>query len=171
MTGDKTALLVIDVQQGLFEYKLPIYMADELLENINNLVKKAHENDAPVVYIQHTNKKHLKQNSREWQFHSAIKPQKRDHHIHKQSGNAFMNTGLAELLHSLGVKQVIACGLVTQGCVRATCLGGLKLGFDVVLANDAHSTTGKTADNIIKRTHKELSEAGVTLLPAEEVVF
>jgi nicotinamidase-related amidase len=37
------ALLVIDVQQGLFKKKTPIYKADELLQNIISLVDRAHQ--------------------------------------------------------------------------------------------------------------------------------
>jgi hypothetical protein len=33
-----TALLVIDVQKGLFEKSIPIYDAEKLLENINHLM-------------------------------------------------------------------------------------------------------------------------------------
>ena len=41
--GDRsnTALLVIDVQQGLFERSTPIYKADQVLENIHMLVCSA----------------------------------------------------------------------------------------------------------------------------------
>ena len=37
------ALLVIDVQQGLFKKSAPIYMADRLLENINALANRAQD--------------------------------------------------------------------------------------------------------------------------------
>jgi hypothetical protein len=39
----KTALLVIDVQRDLFRKSHPIYRADELLNNINSLVERAHQ--------------------------------------------------------------------------------------------------------------------------------
>ena len=38
-TANKTALLVIDVQQGLFEKSHPIHDADGLLDRINTLVE------------------------------------------------------------------------------------------------------------------------------------
>jgi nicotinamidase-related amidase len=47
----KQALLVIDVQQGLFEKSHPIYKATELLDNINSLVGQAHRAGVPVFYI------------------------------------------------------------------------------------------------------------------------
>ena len=47
------ALLVIDVQKGLFNKTIPIFKADELISNNNFLAEKAHENHVPVIYIQH----------------------------------------------------------------------------------------------------------------------
>jgi nicotinamidase-related amidase len=44
------ALLVIDVQQGLFAKSIPIYHADELLKNIGTLVDRAHRTGATALY-------------------------------------------------------------------------------------------------------------------------
>ncbi|MBN2044797.1 MAG: isochorismatase family protein [Anaerolineales bacterium] len=167
----KTALLVIDVQQEIFEQKTPVYRAEEMLANINALVEKAHQAAAPVVYIQHSNNQGFQPGSRGWQLHQAIQPQAGDLHIDKLQGNAFAETELAPMLEKRGIERIVCCGLVTQGCVRATCLGGLELGFEVVLASDAHSTYSKTAKQIIKQRQQELTEAGVTLLLSEEISF
>ncbi len=167
----KTALLVIDVQRGIFEQRTKVYKAEEMLANINLLAEKAHQASAPVVYIQHSNDKFLKYGSDLWKFHPEIKPQSGDLHFHKLHGNAFIETDLEAKLRDLGVERIMCCGLVTQGCVRATCLGGLDLGFEVMLASDANSTYSKPAEKVIDRWHKELVEAGVTLLVSEEVSF
>ena len=63
------ALLVIDVQQGLFAKSIPIYHADELLKNIGTLVDRAHRAQAPVFYVQHSSGKTLVEGSDEWQLH------------------------------------------------------------------------------------------------------
>ena len=41
MATHSTALLVIDVQRGLFSKTIPIYKADQLLDNIAALVARA----------------------------------------------------------------------------------------------------------------------------------
>jgi nicotinamidase-related amidase len=169
--ASKSALLVIDVQRGIFEQRIPVYRAEEMLANINLLVEKAHQADAPVVYIQHSNDKYLKYGSELWQFHPEIKPQVGDLHIHKEHGNAFIATELEEKLDELGVNRIVCCGLVTHGCVRATCQGGIDREFEVVLATDAHSNYSKTASEIIKKWHKQLEEIGVLLLYSEKVSF
>jgi len=61
-----TALLVIDVQQGLFQKSNPIYKADEFLNKINALVEQAHNAGAPVFYVQHSNQRDLIQGSEAW---------------------------------------------------------------------------------------------------------
>jgi nicotinamidase-related amidase len=169
--ASKTAFLVIDVQQGLFERGTPVYRAEEMLDNIILLAEQADQAGAPVVFIQHSNEKYLKRGSRLWRLHPEIKPQDSDLHIHKLHGNAFIETELEEKLRALEIETIVCSGLVTQGCVRATCLGGLELGFEVVLASDAHSTYSKTAKKIILRWEKELTEAGVRLLLSEEISF
>jgi len=44
----KAALLIIDVQNGLFRKSSPIYQAESLLKNINTLVARADWAGAPV---------------------------------------------------------------------------------------------------------------------------
>ena len=106
----KTALLVIDVQRGIFEQRIKVYKAEEMLAKINLLAEKAHQAGAPVVYIQHSNDKFLIYGSDLWQFHPEIKPQPGDLHIHKQHGNAFIETELEEKLPELGVARIVCCG-------------------------------------------------------------
>ena len=167
----RLALLVIDVQQGLFERSAPIYQTEEVLTKINELVDEAHQRNAPVVYIQHANDNTLIKGTREWQFHAQIQPQDGDFHIHKEHGNAFNQTELHQLLQDHQIDTIIASGLVTHGCVRATCLGGLELGYRVILAKDAHSNFSKTAGQIIKKWHTKLADAGVELLETSKITF
>ena len=124
-----TALLVIDVQQGLFQKSTPIYQADKLIANITALVEQAHRTGIPVVYVQHSDKRALIQGSPEWQLHPELQPLDTDILVFKQHGNAFEETNLGEVLESQKVGRVVAMGLVTHGCVKATCLGGQCIGL------------------------------------------
>ena len=51
--------------------------------------------------------------------------------------SGFQGTELAFLLKERGVKRVFVGGLATDYCVRATVLDALKIGFEVVLLEDA----------------------------------
>lgn len=165
------ALLVIDVQKGLFNKSTPIYKADELLTNINKLVDKAHEKDIPVVYIQHSNPTTLVYESNDWQLHAGLEPENRDDRIHKQHGNSFEETSLGHLLDSKSVNSLVVTGLVTHGCVKATCLGALELGYDVVLVKDAHSNYSNEAVELIEKWNNKLSGLGAQVKATNEIEF
>ena len=166
-----TVLLVIDVQQGLFEKSTPIYKADELLENITTLVDRAHRSGALVFYVQHSAAKHLVKGSAEWQLHTQLQPQHKDYIIHKQHGNAFEDTPLGETLRSLHVDTVVVTGLVTHGCVKATCIGAQEAGFNVILVQDGHSSFSKDAARLIEEWNEKLSAKQVAVRPTAEITF
>lgn len=167
----KTALLVIDVQQGLFEKSTPIFRADKFLENILDLINRAHNAGAVVVYIQHADQKYLIKGSDGWCLHARFDPQPHDWHVDKTHGNAFEATNLDELLKAEGVKRVVAAGLVTHGCVKRTCLGALNAGYQVILAADAHSSYSKDAAEMIGKWNKLLAGKGVVVIDSREIVF
>ena len=169
--GQATALLVIDVQHGLFRKSTPIYRAEPLLNTVATLIERAHAASVLVVYIQHASDKVLPFGSTDWQLHPRLHPGEGDLVVHKQHGNAFEDTPLHADLASRGIKRVIVAGLVTHGCVKATCLGALELGYEVVLAADGHSSYSKDAARLIEEWNRKLSEAGAVVAPAGQIAF
>jgi nicotinamidase-related amidase len=167
----KTALMVIDIQQGLFEKPTPIYREEEFLNNVNSLIDHARETGIPVIFIQHSNNDSLILNSHNWQLHPAIQPLKGEKTIYKLHGNAFEKTNLKEILDSQGITDLVITGLVTHGCVRATTQGALKLGYKVILVSDGHSNFSKDAKYIIKKWNQTLNKKGAELVPTAEIVF
>ena len=166
-----TALLVIDVQQGLFRKSTPIYRAEPLLNTLGALIERAHAAGTLVVYIQHASDRVLPFGSADWQLHPRLHPDEGDLVVHKQHGNAFEDTPLHAELAARGVRRVIVTGLVTHGCVRATCEGALALSYAVVLAADGHSSYSKDAARLIEEWNRKLSEAGAQVVPAAEIGF
>ena len=167
----KSALLIIDVQRGLFANPTPVYKEEELLDNILDLVDHAHQAGVPVVYIQHCGQKSLIKGSQEWQLHPRLQPERKDWLVYKENSNAFEGTKLGEILASQGVGRVVATGMVTHGCVKNTCLGGLKEGYAVVLAGDAHSNYSKDAANILDKWNEQLAGKGVSVVNSAEITF
>jgi nicotinamidase-related amidase len=164
-------LLVIDVQQGLFKKSTPIYKANELLENITTLVDRARASDVPVFYIQHSDARSLVKDSADWQLHEELQPLRTDTLIHKRHGNAFEDTPLDEILRARNVTTVVVTGLVTQGCVRATCIGARELGFTVILVQDGHSTFSKKAAKLITEWNEKLNTRQIAVIPTSEITF
>lgn len=165
------ALLVIDVQQGLFKKSTPIYKANELLQNINTLVDRAHENSVPVFYIQHSNTRDLVKGSLDWQLHEELHPLRADTIIHKLHGNAFEDTPLDKMLRARNVTTVVITGLVTRGCVRATCLGAQELGYNVILVKDGHSSFNREAASRIVEWNEKLSAKQVVVKATSDITF
>jgi nicotinamidase-related amidase len=169
--GQATALLVIDVQQGLFRKSTPIYRAEPLLNTLTTLIERCRAAGVPVIYIQHASDKVLPFGSADWQLHPRLRPSEKDLIVHKQHSNAFEGTPLHILLVERGVGNVIVTGLVTHGCVKATCLGALALGYAVTLAEDGHSSYSKDAAQLIQEWNHKLGEAGVMVAPASQIAF
>ena len=167
----RTALLVIDVQMALFSRPTPIYKADDLLRNINSLVEMFQLSNALVVYIQHSNNKMLIKESDGWGFHPDLNFKETDPIIHKIHGNAFKETNLKQVLESRGIEDIVITGLVTQGCVKATSIGGNKLGYRVILIEDGYSNYSKEAPKIIEKWNLKLSKEQVELFSADEIGF
>ena len=162
--GGKPALLIIDVQRELFERALPIYDEDRLLANIRLLADKAHAAKAPVFWVQHSTDKTLVEGTDGWKLHRAFIPLKSDNFIRKHHGNAFEDTPLKAELDALHVRTVVVAGLVTHGCVQATCNGAHELGYNVILVKDAHSNYNVKARDVINEWNTTLSHGGIVRL-------
>ena len=153
------ALLVIDVQRALFSRSTPIFEADKLLWNLNRLIALWQRKDGTVVYVQHSNKKMLVKGTPDWELHPDLKRIDTGALVHKVHGNAFEKTELKSLIDSRGTGVVVVTGLVTQGCVRATCIGARELGYRVILVEDGHSNYSKDAAKIVEEWKKNLHKS------------
>lgn len=165
------ALLVIDVQQEMFEKSTPVYRAEQLLANITALVKTAQGAGVPVVFIQHSAENYLVRGTPGWEFHPALRDLGPDVTIHKLHSNAFEETELDATLKARGVDTLIITGMVTHGCVKNTALGGLAAGYRVVVVSDAHSSYSQKAAQLIEEWNAKLQKQGALLLSTAEIRF
>lgn len=171
LEASKTVLLVIDFQRALFTRPHPVYQDSRTLEAINGLVERAHLYGLPVVYIQHSNESLLKAGSDGWKLHPGLQPGPEDYSVQKKVGNAFQEPALLSVIEARDIKDVIVTGLVSQGCIRATSLGGLELGLRVFLVKGGHSNYNQDAPKVIEKVENELESAGVHLVDPGELAF
>lgn len=61
--------------------------------------------------------------------HDAIAPSEDEIVLRKNSSSVFISTNLDYLLRSLGVRQVILCGLLTDQCVESAVRDACDLGY------------------------------------------
>jgi nicotinamidase-related amidase len=163
------ALLIIDVQEGLFSQKTGIYNEEVLTGNINKLLKFTRNTKNYPMFIRHNNKGFLKKSSPGWELYKKINFKKGDILIEKEHGNAFQKTVLKDELKKINIDKVIICGLVSHGCVKATCLGAVENEFKTVLVSDGHSSYSKQAEKIITEVNKEMSRI-IEVKSAEEII-
>ena len=94
-----TALLVIDVQNGVVE---DAHNRDAVVANIRALVERARDADVPVIWVQHTDED-LPEGSEAWQYVAELAPAQDEPLVHKSYGDSFEETDLEQHLAARGV--------------------------------------------------------------------
>lgn len=170
-----TALLVIDVQVGMFPETDPVYAGEVLLERITDLISKARSCAVPVIYVQHNEGEgeQLQSNTPAWEIHPAIAPVEGDIIIQKYTPDSFYETNLRHELDSKGIQKLIVTGIQTDVCVDTTCRRACDLGYDVIVVGDAHSTWNqgdRSAHQIIDE-HNDQFRQFADVRASDEIVF
>jgi len=141
-----TAILVIDVQQGLCEGEGAAFDCDGTITRINRVTRKARAAGAPVIFIQHeSGPGDLEHGSAAWQLANGLEVQPADIRLRKTTPDSFLRTELEAVLRRLGVQDLVICGMHSEFCVDTTARRALALGFPVVLVADAHTSAGNAA--------------------------
>jgi nicotinamidase-related amidase len=167
----KTALIVIDLQQGMVALStvLPI---DEVVKQASALADAFRRHRLPVVLVNVAGAPP----GRKEQIRSQAEPpagwtdllpelnqQPEDHTVTKRTPGAFMHTALAEYLRNQGVTQVVVVGVSTSSGVESTARQAYEHGFNVTLAIDAMADLNpETHIHSITRIFPKLGETGTT---------
>ncbi|HEU5369360.1 MAG TPA: cysteine hydrolase family protein [Ktedonobacterales bacterium] len=177
--NSKTALVIIDVQKGLFD---EAYDEDrEILGRIKSLIERAHAAGSPVVYVQHNGwaGHPLEPGAPGSPIHPAIAPADGDIVVQKRASDSFYETTLQQALDARGVTQVVITGAQTEFCVDTTCRRAASLGYGVTLVADGHLTGDRpplTWDQIVAYHNAILPQLvtpnePIKVQPAAEVAF
>ena len=150
-----SALIVIDVQRGLFDPEPRPWEADAVVGRIHDLADRARSAGVPVVWVQHeTPGGALAFGSEGWLLERGLEVHAGDLKVRKTTPDAFLRTDLEAILSRHEVGRLVVCGYATEFCVDTTTRRAAALGYDVALVADAHTTHGKdhaTAEQI--RSH------------------
>ncbi|GAL09082.1 isochorismatase [Vibrio astriarenae] len=127
---NKKALLVIDLQNDYFpEGKYPLWNTEETLNNIKTVIAKAHQQDIPVIHIQHIADPDkglapfFNKGTAGADIHSEILAAAPNADIViKTFADAFEQTNLEEVLQKYQVTELLVCGMMTQNCVTHTAI-------------------------------------------------
>jgi nicotinamidase-related amidase len=173
MSGTR-ALMVIDVQRVYMEPEPMVTSGgDDLIEKCAGLIDKARSAGVPIVYVQHRSDDQP-DDPELIGVHPKLAPKTGEPVIQKRFGSAFFKTDLERTLADLGAKTLYVCGLATFGCVNATVMCAVCMGYDTVVVKDAHGAQDfpdSTAAQVIEHFNAAWERAGARLTRATDVSF
>ncbi|MBN3787056.1 cysteine hydrolase family protein [Burkholderia sp. Ac-20353] len=173
----KRALLIVDMQVGLFHGPDRPHDGERVLANINRLIRAAHDAGAPVFVARHVGPagSPLDPNGPltpllpELDLDLAC-----DIVFDKMRPNCFAGTQLAEWLHAAGVHEIVIAGMKTQYCIDTMCRASADFGFRAVLVADAHTcmdTPALSAERIVAHHNATLDGPFATLTTTDACTF
>jgi nicotinamidase-related amidase len=136
----KTALVIIDVQQGFDD---PIWGErnnPQAEENIARLLMTWRVAGRPVFHVQHMSREPnspLRPGQAGNSLKESVKPTTDEPLIQKQVNSAFIGTDLEDRLRAAGIQSLVIVGLTTNHCVSTTARMAGNLGFQTIVVADA----------------------------------
>jgi nicotinamidase-related amidase len=167
----KTALIVIDLQQGIVAYPT-VHPIGEVVERSRSLADAFRQRGLPVVLVNVAGGApgRTEQQPPRQPFPAGwtdlipeMDRRQSDIVVTKQTWGAFASTDLEARLKVLGVTQVVIAGVATGTGVEATARQAYEQGFNVTLAVDAMTDMRREAhDYSIAHVFPRLGETGTT---------
>jgi nicotinamidase-related amidase len=172
------ALLIVDMQVGLFAGDSPRYDAEGVIQRINEIAKVVRATEGVVIFVQHEDNGGLKQETEGWEILPALERMDTDLLLRKQACDSFYETNLPDLLAQYSVQELIITGCATDFCVDTTVRAAASRNYKVVVVEDAHTTKDRPhldAKSIIRHhnymwANLILPRNEVKVLPASSVI-
>jgi nicotinamidase-related amidase len=145
---DKTALIVIDVQDGLDDPRLGQRNNPNAERNIARLLAGWRAKGRPIYHVQHMSTRPdspLRPNQPGNAIKRIVAPRGDEAVLRKTVNNAFVGTDLEERLRKADVQSVVIVGLTTNHCVSTTARMAGDLGFTTFVVDDATATHDRTS--------------------------
>ena len=139
----KTALLIIDIQQGFDNPFWGQRNNPDAEVNAERLLHHWREKQWPVVHIQHASthpESPLHPDQPGFAYKQAVSPAPGEQQFQKHVNSAFIGTSLEDYLNQQNITHLVIVGLTTDHCVSTTTRMAGNLGFEVTLVGDATAT-------------------------------
>ncbi len=149
------ALIVIDMQAGLFTDETPRYNSEKVISNINTLADTVRMSSGRVIFIQHNDSTGdmFETGSDAWQLLPSLDRLPKDPVIHKTACDSFYRSKLKSVLDAENTDSLIITGCATDFCVDTTLRAALSYDYNIIAASDGHTTADKSyadAETIIE---------------------
>jgi nicotinamidase-related amidase len=169
------ALMVIDVQLGLFEGPKP-HDGEAVVRRIADLLRRARSAEVPVLFVQHDGGPgdETDKNGPGFAFRAEVAPMPGESVTIKTRCNAFQETDLDLKLRANGINNIVVCGMQTEYCVDTTVRAAFERGYGITVVSDAHTTLDGNvlpAEKIIAQAHHIWDGRFAKLKKAAEIRF
>lgn len=176
-----TALLLVDVQQGLDDPRLGARNNPEAERRIADLLAAWRAAGRPVVHVQHVSHEagsSLREGLAGVAFKPEATPLPGEPIFRKHVNSAFIGTELEAHLRAHGIVDLVVVGLTTDHCVSTTVRMAANLGFAVTVVHDATATFGRrgpdgadiSADLMHRAELASLQDEFATVCSAQQVL-
>jgi nicotinamidase-related amidase len=142
MLTPATALLMIDVQQGLLDGEMAIPDALHVIDRLANVLAAARSAGSLIIHLQNDGAPGTldEPGTPGWHIHPKLAPEPGELVLRKTRDDGFDGTELEDVLARKCVTRIAIAGLLSEMCVSATARGALARGLHVVLIHGAHAT-------------------------------
>jgi nicotinamidase-related amidase len=143
MLDDRSALLVIDVQQGFRDPDWGARNNPQAEERIADLIAAWRANEWPVMHVAHSStseRGHFRIGTAGHQQMQQAAPADGEPVYLKTVNSAFIGTSLEVDLRCRAIDKLVVVGLTTNHCVSTTARMAGNLGFETYVVSDATAT-------------------------------
>jgi nicotinamidase-related amidase len=163
------ALIVVDMQKGIFYKKhIRVYEDEMLINRINHMIDQCHRKAIPVIFLRYTGDYVLTPGTESWDLINELHLDAEDVVIDKYGSDAFETEAFVETLKRMNIQHVYVSGVFSHGCVQATVMGAVHKRYNVSLIEDAHSNIAPQAHRIIASVNSRMRLLGISLMSTND---
>ena len=190
-TTNRDALVVVDMQNDFMPGgALPVPKGDKIIHRLNEYIKLFESKGLPVFFTRdwhpenHISFKghggiwppHCVQNTEGAEFHRDLYIPKDNKFIISKGTSqdfdaysGFQGTILESLLRERGIRRIFVGGVATDYCVKNTAIGGLNLGFEVFVLEDAIKGVDLNPGDV-ERAVEEMLDRGAAFITIDDLL-
>ena len=151
----KTALVVIDLQEGILPFAGGPHTADDVVSRAARLAEKCRASGAPVVMVRVGWSADFAEALKQpvdaqapahalpdnwWTYPVSLGKRDSDIEVTKRQWGAFFGTDLDLQLRRRGIDTIVLCGIATNIGVESTAREAFQLGYQQIFITDAMTT-------------------------------
>jgi nicotinamidase-related amidase len=165
-----TALLLIDIQQGLDEPRWGKRNNPEAERNIAALLAAWRKTHRPIIHVQHMSQvpgSPLRPGLPGNAFKPEALPAPGEPVFQKTVNSAFIGTPLESHLREKKIQDLVIIGLTTDHCVSTTARMAANLGFNAIVVSDGTATHDRTGPDGTKYSADQIHKSELASLHGE----